>query len=169
MFLHGVLDDTLHSLNAFKPPQEPQSLLLPAPLYPPNTHPTTAPHASPVARTSTTTLAVKVRVHSAVLQMYQNEHPLATFAINAFSVSFEDGGREGSEDLLMRVDVSVQNFLLSDNRTAKASPHYQYIVAPKNQDLTMLKLSFMEYPQNLPLLQHNLTSAKICFTLHVGF
>jgi hypothetical protein len=31
IFLYGVLDDTIHSLDAFTPPQESQNLLLPAP------------------------------------------------------------------------------------------------------------------------------------------
>lgn len=147
MFLYGVLDDILHSLDAFTPPQESQSLLQPTPLRSPST-PLTTTQSTP-ARSSTVTLAMNVRVHSAILQLHQNEHPLATFAINEFSVSFEDGGKEGTEDLLMRVNVSVQNVLLSDNRTNKASPHYQYIVAPKDRDLTMLNFSFVEYPLHL--------------------
>lgn len=157
LFLYGVLEDTLHSLDAFTPPQESQSLiilpsesaatLVPSSHATPSTEPhgTSPPSQNPPNQNTEITLAVKVQVHSAVLLLHQNGHPLATFAINDFSVCFEDGGKEGNEELLLRVNVSVQNFLISDTRADKAS-HYQYIVAPKNKDLTMLKLSFLEYP-----------------------
>ena len=150
IFLYGVLDDTIHSLDTFTPPQETQSLLIPTPptapiALPATPSPSPSPSPPPPTRNSTITLIVRIQVHSAVLQVHQNEHPLATFAINELAVSFEDGGKERDEDLLMRVQVSVQNVLLSDNRLDKASPQYQYIIAPKDRDMTMLNVTFVEY------------------------
>jgi hypothetical protein len=153
VFLYGVINDTLASLEAFAPPKAEESaknqLLLPlSPVYASAHAQSQSTHAPPTTAappSSTITLQVRVHVQSAILQLHQNQHPLAEFSINSFSVNFEDGGKEGDSELSMRVGASIENLLLVDKRTSKASSHYPYIVAPKNRDLTMLKVSFCEY------------------------
>lgn len=143
IFLHSVLDDILYSFDAFTPPQDSQSLLLvSSSSITATTH--TIPQPIPTPRTSIVTIVMKVTIHSAMLQLQENEHPLATFTINSFCMSFEDGGKQGDKLLLTHVNLSVQNILLSDDRVGKASSH-QYIITPKDRDVTMLNLSLLEY------------------------
>lgn len=155
MFLFEVLEETVHSFDTFVEPTDSQSLLLPT-STPPSGHlsavtPTSnqePPPAPPVVapKNSAITLQLQVHVSSAVLQLHQHKKPLAEFSISNFAVAFEDGGKDGEEELTMRLGVSVDNILLIDKREGKASPHYPYIIAPKNRDITMLKFSFLEYP-----------------------
>jgi len=151
MFLYGVIKDTLRSLETFAPPPASDNNTLKSQLsLPPLPEPTEASNdalAAPAPPpSSTVTLQAQVVIHSAVLSLQLHQQPLAEFSINSVTVSFENGGRDGSAELVTKVNVEVANFLLVDKRVGKASPYYKYIVAPKNLDLTMLRVSFYEYP-----------------------
>lgn len=148
LFLFEVFEETLHSFDTFSPPDESQSLLLPT--SPPPSHLTSSKDlpvesSSAPPKNSTITVQVQVHVASAVLQLRQHKKPLAEFSVDSFAVSFEDGGKEGEDELTTRLGVSVQNIQLVDQREGKASPHYPFVVAPKNRDVTMLTFSFCEY------------------------
>lgn len=155
LFLYGVLGDTLQSLDSFAPPPAVDDSLLvpriPTPV-PQSQSPTpqspvpASPSPSPPPIPSTkTTLQVKIEVHSAILALQLNAQPLAEFSINSVRLEFHNGGKEGDTDLVSKLNVEVANFLLMDKRKDKASPFYKYIVAPKDLDLTMLRLCRCEY------------------------